>query len=255
MLSNSYGVIEEKLCVYGVCEDEWCYGRRHQNLKSYKVAVLYLGRVASQCHWWKYFWWIFPVICEELYLMLVVVFKPLLLSIFFRNISQTCDVCTSHENSIIISHNWACNRLCNISSCKFFEVGIPVPAAGTMRRTESVSSVSSMSVASTSVAPGQNGVDQPVSNHSATHDEAGILQDFDVASVGSATSGLSTGTLQVSADLISDPNWLCYSHATIVIYRCFQRCIFMLIYYMIIVIFKTVNFFNNRVKIWCKTAQ
>ncbi|XP_021917735.1 uncharacterized protein LOC110828893 isoform X3 [Zootermopsis nevadensis] len=75
-------------------------------------------------------------------------------------------------------------------------VGIPVPAAGTMRRTESVSSVSSMSVASTSVAPGQNGVDQPVSNHSATHDEAGILQDFDVASVGSATSGLSTGTLQ-----------------------------------------------------------
>jgi hypothetical protein len=83
-----------------------------------------------------------------------------------------------------------------------------VPAAGTMQRAESVSSVSSMSAASITVAPGQNGAGQPVTNHSTTHDETGLGQDFDVASVGSATSGLSTGTLQVSAKITSEHIWV-----------------------------------------------
>lgn len=66
-----------------------------------------------------------------------------------------------------------------------------------MQRAESVSSMSSMSAASSSAAAGQNGNDQPIANRTTSHDETGLLQDFDVASVGSAASGLSTGTLQV----------------------------------------------------------
>jgi hypothetical protein len=71
------------------------------------------------------------------------------------------------------------------------------PGVSPMQRAESVSSVSSMSTASSSVAAGQNGNGQPITNHTTPHDETGLLQDFDVASVGSAASGLSTGTLQV----------------------------------------------------------
>jgi hypothetical protein len=89
-----------------------------------------------------------------------------------------------------------------------FDTDVPVPAAGPIQRTESLSSVSSMSAASCSTTPGQNDNGQPISNHSATHDETGLLQDFDVASVGSAASGLSTGTLQVSAKIKSKPNWV-----------------------------------------------
>lgn len=65
-----------------------------------------------------------------------------------------------------------------------------------MQRAESVSSVSSMSAASVSLTPVQNGSSQPIANHCTIHDESGLVQDFDVASVGSAASGLSTGTLQ-----------------------------------------------------------
>lgn len=68
---------------------------------------------------------------------------------------------------------------------------------GSMQRSESVSSMSSMSAASISATAGQNGNGQPIANHTTSHDEIGLLQDFDVASVGSAASGLSTGTLQV----------------------------------------------------------
>jgi hypothetical protein len=60
-----------------------------------------------------------------------------------------------------------------------------------------VSSMSSMSAASSSAAAGQNGNCQPIASRTASHDETGLLQDFDVASVESAASGLSTGTLQV----------------------------------------------------------
>jgi len=65
-----------------------------------------------------------------------------------------------------------------------------------MQRAESVSSVSSMSASSVSLTPIQNGSSQPITNHCTIHDESGLVQDFDVASVGSAASGISTGTLQ-----------------------------------------------------------
>jgi hypothetical protein len=75
----------------------------------------------------------------------------------------------------------------------------PSPDAVPIQRAESTCSVSSMSAASSSVTPGPNGIGHPTASHGTTHDETGLLQDFDVASVGSAASGLSTGTLQVSA--------------------------------------------------------
>jgi hypothetical protein len=89
----------------------------------------------------------------------------------------------------------------------FFEISIhaPVRSAGTMQRTDSVLPVSSVAATSICVVPVQNGTGQPVANYSApTHDETGLAQDFDVASVGSATSGLSTGTLQVRSKARSE---------------------------------------------------
>ncbi|XP_069694060.1 KN motif and ankyrin repeat domain-containing protein 1-like isoform X2 [Periplaneta americana] len=73
---------------------------------------------------------------------------------------------------------------------------------GTIRRTESLSSVSSMSAASGPATPGTVGGGGHV--NSAPPDESAILQDFDVASVGSAASGLSTGTLQVQLSVLKE---------------------------------------------------
>jgi hypothetical protein len=78
-----------------------------------------------------------------------------------------------------------------------------------MQRAESVSSVSSMSAASVSLTPVQNGSSQPIANHCTIHDESGLVQDFDVASVGSAASGLSTGTLQVNSEIVTSTAYLC----------------------------------------------
>jgi hypothetical protein len=61
--------------------------------------------------------------------------------------------------------------------------------------------VSSMSASSVSLTPIPNGSSQPIANHYTIHDELGLLQDFDVASVGSAASGISTGTLQVTSTI------------------------------------------------------
>jgi hypothetical protein len=72
-----------------------------------------------------------------------------------------------------------------------------------MQRAESVSSVSSMSAASASLTPIQNGSSQPIANHCTIYDESGLAQDSDVASVGSAASGISTGTLQVNSETVT----------------------------------------------------
>jgi hypothetical protein len=74
---------------------------------------------------------------------------------------------------------------------------------GPMHRAESVSSVSSMSAASVSPTPVQSGGSHPIANHCTIHDESALAQDFDVASVGSAASGLSAGTLQVNSAMVA----------------------------------------------------
>jgi hypothetical protein len=72
-----------------------------------------------------------------------------------------------------------------------------------MQRAESVSSFSSMSAAPVSLTPIQHDSSQAIANHCTIHDESGLAQDFDVASVGSAASGISTGTLQVTSTVLS----------------------------------------------------
>jgi len=72
-----------------------------------------------------------------------------------------------------------------------------------MQRAESVSSVSSMSAGSVSLTPIQNGSSHPIANHCTIHDESGLAQDSDVASTGSAASGISTGTLQVNSEIVT----------------------------------------------------
>lgn len=100
--------------------------------------------------------------------------------------------------------------------CSFNADG-PGRDTGPIQRAESLSSVSSMSAASVSLTPGQNGSGQPIANHCTVHDESGLAQDFDVASVGSAASGLSTGTLQVSCEMITSTN-LAFSRLLLRVY-------------------------------------